>query len=140
MDERNWNQRLLRLERQNRRLRRLFFGLVVLAGTVPLMGLAVNDQPRDAHYRIVYASKFALKDPRTGKVRAELAHQTAKGGWAGLTLWDNDGEPRAELKLWEDGRCHLQLMDENRRELWRVAVSADGEPSIARAGKPVSLE
>ena len=71
----------------------------------------------DASYRIVSASKFALRDPRTGKLRAELAHQVDPGGWAGITLWDDTGHARGEFKLWEDGRTQLLMVDAAGKEV-----------------------
>ena len=78
--------RLSALERQNRIMRRVLGAALVAAGGFALLGMRGQEQPKDARYRIVYASKFAVQDPRTGKTRATLAHQTMAGGWAGLTL------------------------------------------------------
>lgn len=121
--EQTLHDRIIGLERENRRIRRMLCGVATALAAVPLLGSAMNEEPVDAHYGIVYASKFALKDPRTGKVRAQLAHQTMEGGWAGITLWDDEGQPRAEFKLWEDGRAHLLMMDSHRRELTKQDTS-----------------
>lgn len=134
------HDRIIALEAQNRRTRRILLGLVVVLGTWPLLAFTRKSEPVDAHYRIVYASKFALKDPRTGVVRAELSHQTMEGGWAGITLWDNDGQPRGEFKLWEDGSAHLSIMDAKRRELSRLSVSKDGQPSLVLDGRTIEAK
>ena len=133
MDTTMFDERLVRLERENRRWKRLLVATVGVLALVPLLSLRGED--RDASYRIVYASKFAVKDPRTGKLRAELDHQVQPGGWAGLTLWDDDGHDRGELKLWEDGRTQLLMMDAAGNELLRAGVSAQGAPSLAIRGK-----
>lgn len=140
MNDSTMNDRMLALETQNRRIKRLLLGFVIVLGSVPLLAFALKNEPTDAHYRIVYASKFALKDPRTGVVRAELSHQTMEGGWAGITLWDNDGHPRAEFKLWEDGSTRLSMMDAQVKELSRLSVSKDGVPSLVVGGKPIEAK
>ena len=132
------HHKVIGLERENRRIRLLLLSLIVVLSTILLLGSSTNYESKDAHFRIVYASKFALKDPRTGKVRAQLAHQTRPGGWAGITLWDNAGQPRAEFKMWEDGRTHLVMMDADRRVLTKLSVSSDGEPSFSLDGKEMT--
>ena len=122
--------RVLRLEKQNRRAKRLLLCAAAIMGSVPLLAFGVSDRPESASFDIVYASKFVVRDSRTGVTRATFAHQTMEGGWAGITLWDNDGQPRAEFKLWEDGRSHLLLMDEHRRELSRLSVSHGGDARL----------
>ncbi len=138
--ETTFEDRLTRLENQNRRLRRIGITLAALLSAVPLLGFAFSDEPSDGHFRIVYASKFALKDPRTDKIRGEFSHQTVPGGWAGLTLWDDEGQPRAEFKLWEDGRTALLMSDEQSGAKTRLAVDAEGAPSLTINGRPVLVK
>jgi hypothetical protein len=128
-------ERLARLERENRRTKRLVLPLLVVAAALPLLSLRSEDS--DASYRIVSASKFALRDPRTGKLRAELAHQVDPGGWAGITLWDDAGHARGEFKLWEDGRTQLLMVDAAGKEVIRASVSPQGAPVLALGGKEV---
>jgi hypothetical protein len=129
------HERLARLETENRRTKRLLLALVVVLAAVPFLSLRGEDP--DATFRIVTASKFALKDPRTGKMRAQLAHFVQPGGWAGITLWDDDGHDRGEFKLWEDGHTHLLMMDASGKEVVRLSVAADGTPSLVLGGKEV---
>ena len=133
-------ERVETLERSNRRFKRAFLGLAGLVTVLGLASLAGQRERTDATYRIVYASKFALLDPATQRVRAELAHQVSPGGWAGMTLWDQDGQPRAELKAWEDGRTMLRMLGPERQEASHLAVSADGVPVLTVAGEVVAPE
>jgi hypothetical protein len=135
MDTTLIHDRLAHLERANRRTKRLLLALLVVIAVIPLLSLRGEDS--DASYRIVYASKFALRDPRTGKLRAELAHQVDPGGWAGITLWDDAGRARGEFKLWEDGRTQLLMTDASGRELIRASVSTEGYPVLELGGKGV---
>jgi hypothetical protein len=121
-------------------MKRVLLGLGVVVGTVPLCAFALKGEPTNAHHRIVYASKYVLQDPRTGLTRAEFSHQVMEGGWAGITLWDNDGQPRGEFKLWEDGSAHVSFMDAKRRELSRLSVTKDGKPSLVLDGKAVEAK
>ncbi|MEM9381564.1 MAG: hypothetical protein AAGB93_16535 [Planctomycetota bacterium] len=132
--------RLATLERQNRRLRRVFAGGAAVAAAFLLVGMRSNQAPADASYRIVYASKFAVKDPRTGKVRMTMAHQTQPGGWAGITLWDDDGRARGELKLWEDGKTLLSMTGADRSRKVDLAVDRDGEVELKLDGRSVSMQ
>ena len=135
MDITTIHERLARLEKENRQWKRLLLVLLVVLAAVPLLSLRGEDS--DATYRIVYASKFAVRDPRTGKLRAELDHQVMPGGWAGLTLWDDNGRDRGEFKLWEDGRTQLLMMDAAGTELIRASVTADRTPKLVLGGKEV---
>jgi len=100
--------RLEKVERQNRRLKRV--GVVVLALAVAgmVMGQAM---PRA---RIVEAEEFVLKDAARN-VRAELA--AFKDGPA-LTLLDENGKSRATLAVDKPGPM-LLLHDENDKTIWR---------------------
>lgn len=131
--------RILRLENQNRRAKHMLIGVAVVIGTLLLLAFATISSPESASFDIVNASKFVVKDPRTGVTRATLAHQTMDGGWAGITLWDNDGQPRAEFKLWEDGRSHLLMMDEHRQELSRLSVTSSGDARLGLGSDTVLI-
>jgi len=135
MDITSFQERLIRLERENRRWKRMLVVVLVVVAAVPLLSLRGEDS--DATYRIVYASKFAVRDPRTGKLRAELDHQVMPGGWAGITLWDDGGRDRGEFKVWEDGRAQLLMMDATGKERIRASTTADGSPKLVLDGKEV---
>jgi len=136
----SFDVRLARLEAENRRIKRWLACALVVLAAMPLVSFTTRSDDTDASYRIVYASKFALKDPRTGILRAQLAHSVDPGGWAGITLWDDSGHPRSELKLWEDGRTLLSMTDPKGKEAVRLAVSSDGEPKLALGGKEVRAQ
>ena len=114
MDLSSLERRVLKLEVQNRWLRAVIMIILVSVTMFSLLGFTGEDELESARFKIVYASKFALMDPRTNTVRAELSHQVMPGGWAGLTLWDNEGRARAEMKLWEDGSARVSLIDQDR--------------------------
>ncbi len=109
-------ERLEKVERQNRRLKRAAFTVLLLAGVVMVMG--------QAHLsRTIVAQKFVLTDTR-GETRAVL---TAAGidpsllltpGEAMFALYDTNGRVGAVLTAGPEG-SHLQLADANQR------VSAD---------------
>src|SRR5688500_16420193 len=103
METNSLESRVETLERQNRLFRRGAIAMAALALVSITVAFRNSAESTDARFRIVSASKFQVVDPRTGKTRAELSHQTMSGGWAGMTLWDEAGRPRAELKLWENG-------------------------------------
>lgn len=132
--------RLVRLEKEHRRTKKLLLCLIVVLAAAPFLAFAMRAEDADARYRIVYASKFALTDPRTGKMRAELAHSVDPGGWAGITLWDDRGHDRGEFKLWEDGRTHLLMLDAAGHEVVQLSVAADGTPKLVLGGKEVRAQ
>jgi len=138
MQSTSLESRIDTLERQNRAWRRgtlAAFALGVAGIAVAFRGTA--DVP-DGHFRIVTASKFSLVDPRTGKTRAELSHQVVPGGWAGITLWDDAGKPRAEFKLWEDGSIRLNSQAADGSQPWNLSVTADGKPKVEIGGRDVA--
>ena len=138
MEHASLHERIVALEKENRRTKRWLAGLASLLAAVPLVGFAAVDSPEDASYRVVYASKFALRDPRTGKMRAELSHQTHAGGSAGITLWNPDGRPGAQLMLREDGRSHLSLGGGHERI--QLTLEPDGTPSFVAGGETIELD
>ncbi len=98
--------RLERMERENRRLKRV--GVAVLAALAAVVLMAQANPPKVA--KVIEAERFVLQDA-AGKVRGELS--VLPGGQAGLGLYDQNANLRAMLSLWRDGRPSLELYDEN---------------------------
>ncbi|MFQ5848888.1 MAG: hypothetical protein ACE5IQ_14595 [Candidatus Methylomirabilales bacterium] len=102
-------ERLNRLERENRRLKKLgSVALAVIAATV-LMGYVVGE-------KVVEAERFVLLDPN-GQPRAVLA--VAKGG-AGLYLYDSKGKLRAGLVGGTADDTGLHVYDQNGKLAWKA--------------------
>lgn len=137
MEAQSLESRIESLERQNRLFRRGSMALAALAITSIAVAFGSAGDLPDAHYRIVSASKFSLVDQRTGKPRAELSHQTMAGGWAGITLWDEAGRPRAEFKLWEDGRTVLNSLSAEGKPQWDLSTEPDGKTRMQVGGHEV---
>lgn len=91
------NERLSKLERQNRRLRLGIVAAGVIAGALVLTG-ALPSTPQT-----VTAQKFVLFD-LADKIRAELG---VVDGSPGLLLSDVTGMPRASLALFKSGEPAL---------------------------------
>ncbi len=113
-------ERIERLERQNRRMKVAVSALVVaLVGGVLLTGPLSPRQAKAqaaATPRIVEAREFRVVDAK-GRERASL--KTHKAG-SGLVFYDENGKLRAMLCTTKDG-SNLVLADEN----GKVRVSAD---------------
>jgi hypothetical protein len=149
MDERGLqvlSERLARVERENRRLRRI--GAVVLAGlaAVVLLGQA---GPGNVG-RTVEAEQFVLRDAG-GKVRAvlhtradgspHLDFRDAAGGAraslgllgdvAGLSLTDKAGNGGVVLHTQLDGRPSLTFTDRNGGRRMTLFLSHDGSSTLA---------
>ena len=137
MEHKSLESRIETLERQNRWFRRGALALVTLALVSTAVAFKSASELPDAQFRIVSASKFALVDPRTGKIRAQLAHQTAAGGWAGITLWDEAGKPRAEFKLWEDGHTLLNTSSPDGNHPWEISTGVDGKAKMTLGDREV---
>jgi hypothetical protein len=137
MEKNSLESRVETLERQNRLFRRASIAIAALALASITVAFRNAAELTDAQFRIVSASKFQVVDPRTGKTRAQLAHQTVPGGWAGMTLWDEAGKPRAELKLWEDGTTRLIATAADGTAQWELSSSADGKSKVEVGGHEV---
>ncbi len=95
-------QRLARLERANRRMKRIGALVLVVAAAVVLSGAAMRK------YRHLEVGSLTLKD-KAGKVRATLAAEA--DGAVALALYGRDGKPRARLSALPDGSPGLLLYD-----------------------------
>ena len=123
--------RVVKLEKQSRFL----IGPVLLAVLIVFVCGAMpnkkQEQLTDGRFRIVYASKFALVDPRTDTTRATLAHQTSPNGWAGLHLYDSKGQPRVWIKLFEDGEASIAFLDSGKKIQSEIRIDNKGLASSA---------
>lgn len=131
----NVNERLARLERENRRMKMAGVLMLALFAGVFLLGQA----PRHSSSDIVTARQFTMVD-EDGKLRATLGMSesgVAGGLWlydesenvranfyslldgtVGLSLFDNHGNPRASLDMDADGASSLVLSDKDGKPIW----------------------
>jgi hypothetical protein len=132
-------ERLEKLERQNRRMKLAGLGAVVIAGAFVLMGQAsgprtppevraksfvlmdANGETRARLYMSAKAPMLELFDAN-GKPRAGLG-VTSDG--PELDLYDAKGNPRAEMDAFSDGPG-LDLADANGKVRAQLAVNSDG--------------
>jgi hypothetical protein len=134
-------ERLKRLEEENKRLRLLALGVVVLSGGSLLLAAATAVRARlPQPVRIVEAERFVLRDA-SGKTRAVLGMDADGLGlrfydasgkvravlgliadWPRLTLSDASGKPRAWLEGTPDGAA-LDLTDASGKP--RAELSVD---------------
>lgn len=93
-------ERLLRLERQNRRLKQTGAAALVVTASLLFMGQASRTKPVQASQsNTVEASRFILKDDRTGKVRAvfSIDARPDNSGPVQLVFYDAEGKERVRL-------------------------------------------
>lgn len=122
-------QRLERVERENRSLRRV--GVLMLVGVAALLIAA-----QATANRVVEAEKFVVRDA-SGKIRAELG--TPPDGRVALTLFDRDGGLRVELRVLTNGRVGLLLYDKNGKSRAALRVLAEGGPVLGLFDKDEKL-
>jgi hypothetical protein len=115
-------QRLARLERENRWMRRIGAVGLALVAAVFLMGQEKAKDLPDLEVR-----SLTVKD-KDGKVRAVLG--TDADGPA-LKLSDEDGRTRAALDVL-DGEPSLTLKDKDGKAGALLFTAADGSPGLAR--------
>ncbi len=123
-------QRLDRLERENRRLKRTRALVLVVVGALTLMGQTAPSN------KVIEAERFVLRDGM-GKMRAELALDSAGG--SRLYFFDEPGKPRVAL-LWDKvGGPRLDFIDENggRRSSLQEGLLAVGD--VDGPGAPLDL-
>ncbi len=116
-------QRLDRLERENRRLKLAGVILLLALAAVGAMGQMI---PR-AVPKVVEAERFVLRDTR-GKILATLGTE-ASG--TSLSVYDQNGKPRAGLSVIADGAPVLVLFDQNGKDRAGLVLGADGTPALA---------
>jgi hypothetical protein len=106
-------ERLLKLERQNRRLKQAAVAVLTVAASLLFMGQTARTKPVQAsQLNVVEASQFILKD-KGGKVRGTLSidERFGNSGAAQLVLYDVEGRQRVKLDSGElsfmGGALHL---------------------------------
>jgi hypothetical protein len=102
-------ERLDRLERENRRLKRAGVVVLALIGAVVLMGHVVGE-------KVIEAERFVLLDS-SGQPRAVLA--VAKSG-SGLYLYDEKGKLRAGLVGGTADGTGLRVYDQKGKLAWKA--------------------
>ena len=93
------NERLLKLERQNRKSKQAGAAALIAAASFLLMGQTSRTKPVQASQsNTVEASQFILKD-KSGKVRANLSIDESPGnsGAVQLVFYDVEGKQRVKL-------------------------------------------
>jgi len=104
-------QRLLKVEEQNRRLKQV--GIVFLISVASLFLMAQASPSTKAPSKSIEANEFILKDS-TGRVRGRLSMKDG-GTTPTLVLLDEKGQRRVELETGL-GTSGLALRDQNNKE------------------------
>lgn len=130
-------RRLDRLERENRRWRRLALASCLAVASIGLLGQSVAPPARSVgSSRVIEGERFMLRDAG-GRVGATL-------GWEAdtprLVLHDPAGRPRVTLSVGAGGAPGLTLLDtDGQTARAALVVGPDGAPGLALfdpAGKP----
>jgi hypothetical protein len=121
-------ERLLKLEMQNRRLKQTGTAALIIAASLLLMGQASRAKPAQASQsNTVEASQFILKD-KTGKVRAALSmdEKPDNSGPVQLVFFDGEGKQRVKLDsgVLPSMGGELDLADE--KGINRIDISSRG--------------
>ena len=119
----NVEQRLARLERANRRQKRIGTLVVVVAAVVLLVAAVVllSGQAKGKNLQDLEVRSLTLKD-KAGKRRALLAVVADRSPT--LALFDKDGKLRAQFRVGADGSPGLFLHDKT--TMPRAALILDG--------------
>ncbi len=118
----NVEQRLARLERGNRRMKRIGTLVLVVAAAVLLSGAANGKDLPDLE-----VASLTLTD-KDGKKLAWLGVNA--DGSPSLILADKAGKPRTALGVLADGSAALDLYDKAAKTRARLSVPADGSPGV----------
>src|SRR5712691_2469647 len=127
-------ERLERIEKENRKLKRAGAGVLVLLGAVFLMGQSYVQHARaedadddSAGARRVEAQSFVVRDAK-GNIRAFFGMRP--DGTMGLDLSDASGALHASLGLSDDGAPSLDLGDGALRNRISLSLASDGAPQL----------
>jgi hypothetical protein len=120
-------QRLDRVERENRLLKRIGAVTVAFVAAVILMGQATPSKVA----KVVEAENFVLRDS-SGTARAVL---NVSGGSVNLALADQQGKHRAVLYVLDDGTAGLALRDKDLTRRNVLYLLPDGSSGLRLAGR-----
>ena len=120
--------RLEKLERQNRRQKIYWAVILVVLGVVLATQAYVLFRPLPSGL----AEETLMVRDANGKVRASL---DTHGGKVGLELWDPEGHRRATLGLGSEGAPHLAFYDRDQRVRAELNLGPDGEPKFTLRDK-----
>lgn len=118
----NVNERLARIERENRRMKMV--GALMLALIAGVFLLAQTTPP--TVQETVMAKSFTLVDG-SGNIRAALA--VKDDGSAGLRYYDLEGKPRAFFDIGADGSPYLGFFKDGKPRA-TFSTLADGTPGL----------
>jgi hypothetical protein len=122
---RSAEQRLGRLERQNRQI---MATVVVLA--VAMAGSCITSR-MPAKSKILQVEKLVIVD-KDGGERATLS--TTSEGASDLVLKDANGEPRLRVAVLRRGGPRLVLLDNRDRARSELSLSTEGSPEVSLRG------
>ena len=118
---------LLRLERENLRLKKIGISLLVLIGAVVAMGQL-------GPTRTVEADTFILRSS-DGTVRAKL---DTKNGLTELLFFNHAGQPRVAITSDEDGEA-LEMKDDSGELLATMGVAVRKAPKISPTTSTIAV-
>ncbi len=119
-------QRLERLEREIRWMRRIGAVAVAVAAAVFLIGQGKGEKLPDLEVR-----SLTVKDEK-GEVRVKLG--TANDGSAYIGIHDQAGRVRLSLRTAANGNPHLRLVDQAGKHRALLRTFLDGSVFLALAG------
>jgi hypothetical protein len=118
---------VLRLERENLRLKKIGISLLVLIGAALVMG-------QSGPTRTVEAETFVLK-ASDGTVRAKL---DTKNGLTQLLFFNNAGQPRVAITSDEEGEA-LEMKDDSGELLATIGVAVRKAPKISPTTSTIAV-
>ena len=137
-------QRLRRLERQNRWMKRTGVLALAIVATVVLSGQAKRGLPHlkarsltvvDARgtSRVVVSDEGLRVNDRHGNSRVAL--RTISDDEPGMTFWDKSGKPRFLIRALGNGSTKLDLLNKHGKTRVALSVNKNGEPRLDLRGQ-----
>ena len=116
-------ERVARLERQNRRLKQGLAAVVLVVAGAVIMGATKQTGLGET----IEAQAFVVKD-KSGKIRALLG--VSKSSEPTLQFYDKDGKWRAILGVNKDAEPTLQFYDKDGKRRAALGVTKDDESTL----------